>query len=114
MVTATPGSRRRARMLITTSLEWTPPRSASSAGGLDRSQAVGQHRAENLDHLAVAVVGRDELAAHALDRGGQHPVLERRAVAQCAGHARQHRDVVPRVVDRLAAAVAARVLGDDR
>ena len=40
-----------------TSAEWTPSRQRLGAGGLDRRQAVGQHRAEDLDHLPVAVVG---------------------------------------------------------
>jgi hypothetical protein len=38
-------------------------------GGLDRGDAVGQHRAEYLDHLAVAVLGGGKLAADPLDRG---------------------------------------------
>jgi hypothetical protein len=83
------------------------------AGGLDRGQSIRQHGGEDGDHLAIAIVGSGELAAHPLQGGRQHPVLERRAVAQSAGLAGQHRDVVPRIVDRLAAPVAARMLGDD-
>ena len=83
------------------------------AGGLDRRQPVGEHRGEDVDHLPIAVVGAGELAPHALHRGRQHPVLEGRAVAQGAGLAGEHRHVMPRVVDRLAAAERAGMLGDD-
>ena len=50
------GSRRRARMLMITSAEWTLSRSASSAGRLDRRQPVAQHGGQDRDHLAVAVI----------------------------------------------------------
>ena len=49
-----------------TSAEWTPSRSASGAGRLDRRQAVAQHGGEDVDHLPVAVVGAGELAADPL------------------------------------------------
>jgi hypothetical protein len=52
------------------------------AGGLDRGQAVAQDGGEDIDELAVAIGGTDELAADPLQPGGQHPVLEWRAVAQ--------------------------------
>ena len=94
-----------------TSAEWTPSRERLGAGGLDRRQPVGQHRGEDVDHLPIAVVGAGELAPHPLQRGRQHPVLERRAVAQGAGLAGQHRHVMPGIVDRLAAAEAS---GDAR
>ena len=74
------------------------------AGGFHRGKAVGQHRVEDVDHLAIAVISARKLPPHTLDRGRQHPVLERRAVAQGAGFAHQHRHVVPGVVDRLATA----------
>jgi hypothetical protein len=83
------------------------------AGGLDRRQPVGQHRGEDIDHLPIAIVGAGELAPHALHGGRQHPVLERRAIAQRAWLAGQHRHVVPRVVDRLAAVKGAAMLADD-
>ena len=82
-----------------------------AAGGLDRRQPVGQHGGEDLDHLPVAVVGAGELAADLVERRRQHPVLERRAVAQRAGLARQHRHVMPGVVGRFAAPELARVFG---
>ena len=50
------------------------------AGGLDRGQAVAQNGGEDVDHLAVAIVGAGELAPDPLEPGRQHPVLERRAV----------------------------------
>ena len=68
------------------------------AGGLDRRQPVGEHRGENLDELPVAVVGACELALDAVQRRRQHPILERRAVAERAGLARQDRHVMPWVV----------------
>ena len=83
------------------------------AGRLDRGQPVAQHRGEDVDHLPVAIVGAGELAAHPLQAGRQHPVLERRAVPQRPGLAGQHRHVVPGIVDRLVAAEAAAMLADD-
>ena len=50
-------------------------------GRLDRGDAVGQHRAEDLDHLAVAVFGGGKLAADPFDCRRQRPALEWRAVA---------------------------------
>ena len=83
------------------------------AGGLDRRQSIGQHRGEDFDHLPVAVVGAGELAPDPVQPRRQHPILERRAVAQSAGLARQHRHVMPGIVDRLAAAETRAMLGDD-
>ena len=83
------------------------------AGRLHRRQSVGEHRGEDFDHLPVAVIGSGELAPHPLQRRRQHPVLERRAVAQSARLAGQNRHIMPGIVDRLAAAVAARMLGHD-
>ena len=80
---------------------------------LDGRQPIGEHRSEDIDHLPIAVVSADELASHTLHRSRQHPVLEGSAVAQGAGLAGEHRHVMPRVVDRLAAAERARMLGDD-
>ena len=81
-------------------------------GGLDRRQPVGEHGGENGDHLAIAVIGTGEFASHPLQRGRQHPVLERRAVAQCPGLAGQDRHVVPWIIDRLAAPIAAGMFRD--
>ena len=83
------------------------------AGGFDRWQSIGQHRGKDGDHLPITIVRTGEPPPHPLERGRQEPVSERRAVAQCARLAGKDRHVVPRVVDRLAAAVAAAMLGDD-
>src|SRR5215207_3553396 len=84
-----------------------------SAGGFDRQQSVGEHRGEDVDHLPIAVIDASELAPYALHCGWQHPVLERSAVAQGAWLAGEHRDVVPRVVERIPAAKRAGMFGDD-
>ena len=83
------------------------------AGRLDRLQPVLSTAVRIVDELAVAVVEAPQLAPHLLQAGRQHPVLERCAVAQRAGLAGQHRQVVPGIVDRLAAAEAAGMLADD-
>jgi len=83
------------------------------AGGFHRRQSVSQHGGENGDHLTIAIVGPSELAPHLLQRRRRHPVLERSAVAQRAGLARQHRHIMPRIVGYLAATVFAGMLGDD-
>jgi hypothetical protein len=100
-------------MLRTTSAEWTP---CPIASGLDCRQSVGKHHGEDVDHLPIAVVGAGQLAPHALHGGWQHAVLEGRAITQGAGLAGEHRHVVPRIVDGLAARVFAddpAVLADD-
>jgi hypothetical protein len=83
------------------------------ASGIDRRQAVVERRREDFHHLPVAVVGAGELFPDLLDRRWQQPILERGAVAQRARLFRQHRNVMPGIVGRLAAAKAARVLPDN-
>ena len=83
------------------------------AGGLDRRQAVAQHGGEDLDHLPVAVAAPPSLRRTRSSARRQHPVLERRAVAQRAGLAGQHRHVVPGIEDGLVAAEGAGMLADD-
>ena len=73
-----------------------------NASRLDRRQSVGEHRGEDFDHLPIAVVGAGKLAPHPIEHRRQHPVLERRAVSQSAGLARQNRHVMPGIIDRLA------------
>ena len=82
-------------------------------GGLDRCQAVGQHGVEDVDHLAVAIVHASKFLADPPKRAGKHPGLERRAVAQRPRLARQHRHVVPRVIDSSSTAEAALMLSND-
>jgi hypothetical protein len=91
-------------MLRTTSAEWTPWAIRLGAGDLDRRKSIGKHGGEDVDHLPIAIIGAGELAPHALHRGRQHPVFERRAIAQGARLADEHWHVMPRIVDRLATA----------
>ena len=83
------------------------------AGGFHRWQPVAQHRGEDLDHLTVAVVGTGKLAPDPLQRRRQHPVLERRAVAQGSRLAGQDRHVMPRIVYGCATPVATLMLRHD-
>src|SRR4051812_32020906 len=83
------------------------------AGCFDGWQAVGQNRVEDVDHLPVAIVGTGELAPYTFDRSRKNPVLEGSAVAQGAGLACQHRHVMPGIVDGIAAAERASMLGND-
>lgn len=83
------------------------------AGGFNRRQPVDQHRIEDVDHLPIAVSDAGELAPHPLHRGRQHPVFERRTVAQGTRLAGQHRHIMPGTVAGLAAAEATRMLGHD-
>src|SRR5437660_8722377 len=98
MLAGGPGLRWRAKMLRTTSAEWTPcavasVQAASTAGSPSVSTAV---RMSTICRLPVVDAG--ELAPHAFHRGRQNPVLEGRAVAQGAWLAGEHRHVVPGVV----------------
>ena len=82
--------RRRARMLRITSAEWTPSARALGAGRLDGWKPVAQHGAEDLDHLPVAIRRAPELAADALERVRQLPVLEGGAVPERPRLASEH------------------------
>lgn len=73
------------------------------AGRFHRRQSIGLHGCQDVHHLPIAIVGELELATYLLHRCRQHPFLEGRAVAQGAWLARQHRHIVPGVVNRLAA-----------
>src|SRR4029450_2261876 len=84
-----------------------------AGSSLDCGQAVGQNGVEDVDHLPIAVVDNGKLAPYTFHRGRQHPVLEGRAVAQGAGFAGEHWHVMPGIVDRLATAERARMLGDN-
>lgn len=74
------------------------------AGGFDGVQAIGEHGTEDIDNLPVTAGLSFELAPHTSQGRWQIPVLERCPIAQGAGLAGQNRDVVKRIVDRLAAA----------
>jgi hypothetical protein len=84
-----------------------------SAGGFHRGQSIGEHGGQDGDHLAIAIIGFGELASNPLERRRQHPILERSAVAQGPRLAGQDRNIVPGIVDCLAATVVARMLCDD-
>lgn len=84
-----------------------------SARGLDCRKTVGEHCGQDLDHLAIAIVRAGKLASDLLDRAGQRPVFERRAIAESAGLPRQHGHIVPGIISDLIAAEAAAVLTDD-
>ena len=71
--------------------------------GFNGVQSIDEHGAEDLDHLPVAARLSFQLAPHTVQGRWQIPLLERRPVAQCAGLAGQNRDVMERVVYRLAA-----------
>ena len=76
-------------------------------------EPVGQHGAEDVDHLAVSVRHPAEPALHASHGGRQLPLLERRAVPERARLAREHGHVVPGVVDHLVPPEGPRMLGHD-
>ena len=83
------------------------------AGCLHRGQSVRQDAGQNGDHLAIAIIAPGQLAPHPLEGRRQDPLLEWRPIAQRAGFARQNRHVMPGIVNRLAAAIAAGMLADD-
>jgi hypothetical protein len=81
--------------------------------GFNGVQSIDEHGAEDLDHLPVAARLSFQLAPHTVQGRWQIPVLERRPVAQRAGFAGQDRDVMERVVDRLATTEGAIMAGDN-
>ncbi len=83
------------------------------AGCFDRREPVGQHRRQNADHLSVAVRRTRQFAANPIEPRRQNPILEWRAVAQCAGLAGEHRHVMPGIEHRLVAAKTARMFADE-
>ena len=82
-------------------------RKGLGAGSFDGVNTIGEHSPEDLDHLPITAGLAFELALHTSQGRRQIPILERRPVAQCAGLARQNRDVVEWVVDCLGAAEGA-------
>ena len=83
------------------------------AGGVDGVQAIGEHGAQDVDHLSVAAGLALQLALHPADRNRQVPRLERSSVAQGTGFAGQDGDVVQGVIDGFAAPEGTRVAADD-
>jgi len=83
------------------------------AGGFHGIEPVGQHGAEDVDHLTIAVRHPAEPALHTSHRGRQIPFLEGGTVTERAGLAGEHGDVMQGVVDRLVASEGPRVAADD-
>ena len=83
------------------------------AGGFHSGDPVGGYAAEDRDHLFVAIADALQLAADRGHGGGQDPVTERGAIAQSTGFARQNRDIVPGIVDRLKPAKTSGMFCDD-
>jgi hypothetical protein len=88
-------------------------RQGLGAGGFDGVQAIGEHGTEYVDYLPITAGLSFELTLHTAQGRRQIPVLERRPVAQRAGLADQDRDVMERVVDRLATAEGTIMAGDN-
>jgi hypothetical protein len=84
-----------------------------AAGRFDGRQPVFGDTSEDGNHLPVTVVEPLQLASDRSHRWRQDPIPEWGAIAQGAGFACQDRDIVPRIIDRLAAPKAAWVLADD-
>ncbi len=110
IVTGGSGWRCRARMLITTSAEWTLAPQRFQARRLDRWQSVAEHCGEDVDHLAIAIGSAGEFAADALQSGRQYPILEQCAVPERSGLACENRHVAPWVEHRLISAEAAAMI----
>ncbi len=85
-----------------------------ATGRLDSHQTIIANAAQDLNHLAVAVIAALQLAP---DRGhgrGQHPVLERGAITQRPGFAGQNRHIVPGIIDGLVPTEGPCMFADDR
>jgi hypothetical protein len=72
-----------------------------ATGGLDGHQAIIANAAQELNHLAVAIIAALQLAPDCSYGRWQDPVLERGAIAQGPGFARENRHIVRRVLDGL-------------
>lgn len=62
--------------------------------------------------MPVAIAMMAQATTHSFDRRRQGPALERCAVAQRSGLLHQHRQVVPRIVNRLIPTKPAHMLGN--
>ena len=78
---------------------------------VDCVQAIDQHCRQHANKPSVGFVAAAELAPQSGQGRRQRPVQERRAVAQSAGLAGQHRQVMPGIIDRPPPAEAAGVFG---
>ena len=75
--------------------------------------AVTGDGGQDANHLPITIGMAAKPPPHPLDGGRQCPVLERCAVPQRAGLSRQHRHIVPGIIDRLLASEPAGVFGYD-
>ena len=82
-------------------------------GRFNGVDAVGEDSTEDLDHLSVAAGLAFQLALDAAQGDRQVPLLERRAIAQGPRLARQNRDVVQGIVDRVVAPERSRMATDN-
>lgn len=82
------------------------------ASCLDRSKTIGGHASEYGDHLSVTVIDALQPLANLLHRGWQNPFPERSTVAQGTGFASEDKDVMPGIIDGIAAAKAALMFRD--
>src|SRR5258707_13910336 len=113
MVAAGSRSRRRAKMLRTTSAEWTPSLSAWAQAASTSGMPSVSTAARILTICHAAVVRACKLAPDPLQGAREDPVPERRAVAQRARLARQNGHVMPGIIDRPAATEGALMLRDN-
>ena len=88
-------------------------RQGFGTGCLDGLQPVGEHGAEDLDHLPVTAGLAFQLALHAPDRNRQVPLFEWRAIAQGPGFAGQNGYVVQGIVDGIVAPEDTFMTADD-
>jgi len=88
-------------------------RQSLGTSGLYRIDPIGQHGAQDVDHLPVTAGLTFQLAPRAADRHRQVPLLERCPVAQSAGLASQNGYVMQGIKDGLAATEGTLVLTND-
>ncbi len=88
-------------------------RQGLGTGCLYSFEPIGEHRAKDLYDLSVAAGLAFQLALHTPQGDRQVPFLERRAVAKGAGFARQNREVVQGIVDRVVAPERSRMPTDN-
>ncbi len=82
-------------------------------GGFHRIDPIGQHGAENVDHLPVATWLALQTALHTADRHRQVPFLERCAVAQGTRFAGENGYVMQGIEDGFAATEGTLVSAND-
>ncbi|TKA95288.1 hypothetical protein FAZ78_17665 [Cereibacter changlensis] len=81
-----------------------------AAGGLDSLQPIISNTGQDLHHLPVPIIAAVQLAPDRSHGLWQHPVPERRTIAQGTRFVRQNRHIVPRIMDRLPTASIAAIV----